>query len=403
MRTFWPAGGANCSARAMRSLPLPPMLMFDRITEISEDGGANGKGVVRAELDVKPDLWFFGCHFKGDPVMPGCLGLDALWQLTGFFLGWLGPPGRGRALGVGEVKFADQVLPTVKKVVYGVDFKRVFKRQAGARHRRWLAGGRRRAHLSRPRICGRPVQTEPCGQHVADYEPRSAGCPAAETSMRRVVVTGMGIVSSIGNNTQEVLASLREAKSGIIRAEDYAELGFRCQVHGAPTLDPEAIVDRRAMRFHGGGTAWNHVAMDQAIRDAGSKPSEISNERTGIIMGSGGPSTRTIVEAADITREPRARSASAPSRCPRPCPRPPRRRSRPGSRSRASTIRSRRPARPRTIASATPMSMIQCGKQDVMFAGGCEELDWTLSVLFDAMGAMSSHYQRHAGARLARL
>ncbi len=108
-------------------LPMPPMLMFDRITEISEDGGPNGKGHVRAELDVRPDLWFFPCHFKGDPVMPGCLGLDALWQLTGFFLGWLGLPGRGRALGVGEVKFADQVLPSVKKVVYGVDVKRVFK------------------------------------------------------------------------------------------------------------------------------------------------------------------------------------------------------------------------------------------------------------------------------------
>ena len=108
-------------------LPLPPMLMFDRIVENTEDGGANGKGHVRAEFDIKPDLWFFGCHFQGDPVMPGCLGLDALWQLTGFFLGWLGLPGRGRALGVGEVKFSDQVLPTVKKVVYGVDFKRVVK------------------------------------------------------------------------------------------------------------------------------------------------------------------------------------------------------------------------------------------------------------------------------------
>jgi 3-hydroxyacyl-[acyl-carrier protein] dehydratase / trans-2-decenoyl-[acyl-carrier protein] isomerase len=108
-------------------LPLPPMLMFDRIASISETGGANGKGGALAEFDVKPDLWFFGCHFKNDPVMPGCLGLDALWQLTGFFLGWLGLPGRGRALGVGEVKFADQVLPSVKRVVYGIDVKRVFK------------------------------------------------------------------------------------------------------------------------------------------------------------------------------------------------------------------------------------------------------------------------------------
>ena len=108
-------------------LPLPPMLMFDRISEISEEGGANGKGLIRAELAIKPDLWFFGCHFKGDPVMPGCLGLDALWQLVGFFLGWQGNPGRGRALGVGEVKVVDQVLPTVKNVVYGIDFKRVFR------------------------------------------------------------------------------------------------------------------------------------------------------------------------------------------------------------------------------------------------------------------------------------
>ena len=120
--------------------------------------------------------------------------------------------------------------------------------------------------------------------------------------MKRVVVTGMGIVSSIGNNTQEVLASLREAKSGIVRADRYAELGFRCQVHGAPTLEASETIDRRAMRFLGGGAAWNHVAMEQAIRDAGLDETEVSNERTGIIMGSGGPSTRTIVESADITR-----------------------------------------------------------------------------------------------------
>src|SRR5262249_16367611 len=108
-------------------LPLPPMLMFDRISEISETGGEFGKGFIRAELDVKPDLWFFGCHFKGDPVMPGCLGLDALWQMVGFFLGCLASPGRGRALGMGEVKFSGMVLPSVRKLVYNVDFKRVMR------------------------------------------------------------------------------------------------------------------------------------------------------------------------------------------------------------------------------------------------------------------------------------
>jgi 3-oxoacyl-[acyl-carrier-protein] synthase-1 len=211
--------------------------------------------------------------------------------------------------------------------------------------------------------------------------------------MRRVVVTGMGIVSSIGNTTQEVLANLREAKSGISRADKYAELGFRCQVHGAPSLDASEVVDRRAMRFHGGGTAWNHVAMDQAIRDAGLEESDISNERTGIIMGSGGPSAHAIVEAADITRSkgpkrvgpfavPKAMSSTA-------------------SATLATWFKIRGVNYSISSACATSnhcignaAEMIQWGKQDTMFAGGCEELDWTLSVLFDAMGAMSSGYNQ---------
>jgi 3-oxoacyl-[acyl-carrier-protein] synthase-1 len=209
--------------------------------------------------------------------------------------------------------------------------------------------------------------------------------------MRRVVVTGMGIVSSIGNTTQEVLASLREAKSGISKAEDYERLGFRCQVHGAPTLNAEEMVDRRAMRFHGGGTAWNHVAMDQAIRDAGLEENEISNERTGIIMGSGGPSTRTIVEAADITRDkgpkrigpfavPKAMSSTA-------------------SATLATWFKIKGVNYSISSACATSnhcignaYEMIQVGKQDIVFAGGCEDLDWSLSALFDAMGAMASKY-----------
>jgi 3-oxoacyl-[acyl-carrier-protein] synthase-1 len=209
--------------------------------------------------------------------------------------------------------------------------------------------------------------------------------------MRRVVVTGMGIVSSIGNNTQEVLASLREAKSGISRAEQYAELGFRCQVHGAPTLDPAQTVDRRAMRFLATGSAWNHVAMEQALRDAGLDQNEISNERIGIIMGSGGPSTRTIVEAADTARTkgpkrvgpfavPKAMSSMA-------------------SATLATWFKIKGVNYSISSACATSnhcignaAEIIQLGKQDMIFAGGCEDLDWTMSVLFDAMGAMSSKF-----------
>lgn len=110
-------------------LPAPNMLMMDRITMITDEGGEHGKGYIEAELDVTPDLWFFACHFPGDPVMPGCLGLDAMWQLVGFFLGWSGGPGKGRALGVGQVKFTGQILPTAKKVTYRIDFKRVIKRK----------------------------------------------------------------------------------------------------------------------------------------------------------------------------------------------------------------------------------------------------------------------------------
>jgi 3-oxoacyl-[acyl-carrier-protein] synthase-1 len=210
--------------------------------------------------------------------------------------------------------------------------------------------------------------------------------------MRRVVVTGMGIVSSIGNNTQEVLASLREARSGIVKSDRYAELGFRSQVYGAPTLDPEAMIDRRAMRFHGGGTAWNHVAMDQAIRDSGLEPAEISSERTGIIMGSGGPSTRAIVEAADKTRQSGSSKKVGPFAVPKAmCST--------ASATLATWFKIKGVNYSISSACATSnhcignaYEIIQNGKQDLMFAGGCEELDWTLSVLFDGMGALSSKF-----------
>src|ERR1700729_1012671 len=215
----------------------------------------------------------------------------------------------------------------------------------------------------------------------------------SEAIMKRVVITGMGIVSSIGNNTQEVLASLHDAKSGITRAEKYAELGFRSQVQGAPTLDPSAIIDRRAMRFLAEGTAWNHVAMEQAIQDSGLEPADVSNERTGIIMGSGGPSTRTIIEAADTART-KGPKRVGPFAVPK------------GMSSTASATLAtwfKIKGVNYSISSACATSnhcignayeTIQVGKQDMIFAGGCEELDWTLSVLFDAMGAMSSGFNQ---------
>ena len=122
-------GNGELFGNGNAQLPLPPMLMFDRITKITENGGEFSKGEIEAELDIKPDLWFFDCHFKGDPVMPGCLGLDAMWQLVGFYLGWLGQPGKGRALGVGEVKFTGQVLQSVKKVSYHISLKRLILRK----------------------------------------------------------------------------------------------------------------------------------------------------------------------------------------------------------------------------------------------------------------------------------
>ncbi|ABS65233.1 Beta-ketoacyl synthase [Parvibaculum lavamentivorans DS-1] len=210
--------------------------------------------------------------------------------------------------------------------------------------------------------------------------------------MRRVVVTGMGIVSSIGNNTQEVVGSLREGKSGIVRADTYAEMGFRSQVHGSLKINLDEAVDRRARRFMGDGAAYAWIAMEQAIRDAGLEESDVSNPRTGLIVGSGGPSTKAIVAAADMARtEPvKGPKKVGPFAVPKAM---------------SSTCSANLSTWYKTkgvnysISSACSTSancignaaeMIQWGKQDVMFAGGGEELDWTLSVLFDAMGAMSA-------------
>jgi 3-oxoacyl-[acyl-carrier-protein] synthase-1 len=218
-----------------------------------------------------------------------------------------------------------------------------------------------------------------------------AGAIGEAELTRRVVVTGMGIVSSIGSDVAEVTTSLREARSGVRAAPTYAELGFRSQVEAAPSLDWEAAVDRRAARFLSQGTAWCHVAMEQAIADAGLSPDEVSHERTGIIVGEGGPSTRVIVEAAATARE-KGPKRIGPFAVPKAmCSGP--------SATLATWFKVRGVNYSISSACATSAhcignaaEMIQWGKQDVMFAGGCEELDWTLSALFDAMGAMSSRH-----------
>jgi 3-oxoacyl-[acyl-carrier-protein] synthase-1 len=206
-----------------------------------------------------------------------------------------------------------------------------------------------------------------------------------------VVVTGIGIVSSIGDNKDEVTTSLKEARPGISAAPEYAELGFRCQVHAKPTLDWEAAVDRRAARFLSQGTGWCHVAMEQAIADAGLEESDVSNDRTGIIVGEGGPSTRAIVAAAATTKE-KGPKRVGPFAVPKAmCSGP--------SATLATWFKIRGVNYSISSACATSAhcigagaEQIQWGKQDVVFAGGCEELDWTLSVMFDAMGAMSANF-----------
>ena len=210
--------------------------------------------------------------------------------------------------------------------------------------------------------------------------------------MRRVVVTGVGVVSSIGSNAAEVTEALKEGRSGITFAEDFAELGFRCQVKARPTLDFEAVLDRRTRRFMGEGAGWNYIAMQEAIADARLAEDEISHPMTGIIMGSGGPSTRAIVEAADKTRESKSTKKIGPTQVPKAMS---------STNSATLAVAYKILGINYSISSACATSVhcigaaaeqIMMGKQDVMFAGGGEELDWTMANLFDAMGAMSTGY-----------
>jgi len=210
--------------------------------------------------------------------------------------------------------------------------------------------------------------------------------------MRRVVITGLGIVSSIGNNKEEVVDSLRDGRSGIEFSQEYADLGFRSQVHGTVKLDLDQTVDRKARRFMGDGAAYNFVAMEEAIADAGLTEAEVSNERTGLIMGSGGPSTQNQVRAADLLREKGSSRRVGPYMVPRTM-------SSTNSATLSTWFKIKGPSY--SISSACSTSahcigngaeLIQWDKQDIVFAGGGEELHWTLSVLFDAMPAMSSGF-----------
>jgi len=209
--------------------------------------------------------------------------------------------------------------------------------------------------------------------------------------MRRVVVTGLGVVSSIGNNAQEVMAALHDGKSGISFAQDYKDLGFRSQVHGDVKIDLDSTVDRRQRRFMGDGAAYNYLAMEQALADSGLAPEEVSHPRTGLIMGSGGPSTKNLLLAADITRD-KGPKRVGPFMVPRAM-------SSTNSATLATAFKIKGVSYSISSACATSAhcigngaELIQWGKQDIVFAGGGEELDWTLSVLFDAMPAMSSHF-----------
>ena len=210
--------------------------------------------------------------------------------------------------------------------------------------------------------------------------------------MRRVVITGMGVVSSIGANVEETTASLRQGKSGVTRSEDFAEHGFKCQVWARPTVNIEEALDRRTRRFMGEGAAWNYIAMQEAIDGAGLSEDEISNPLTGIIMGSGGPSTRAIVEAADKTRESGGTKKVGPTVVPKAMS---------STNSATLSVPFKILGVNYSISSACTTSLhcigaaaeqIMWGKQDIVFAGGGEECDWTLANLFDAMGAMSTNF-----------
>ena len=247
---------ARCSAPATPSCRRRRCCMFDRITAITADGGAHGKGRIEAEFDIIRDLWFFDCHFIGDPVMPGCLGLDAMWQLVGFFLGWIG--GQAAAARSAAARSSSPARSRPGQEGHLQD-----RHEAGDQPQLVMGIGDGVLEAD-----GKPIyEAKTCGSGCSTQ--RTSAEPGKGVCMRRVVVTGIGIVSSIGNNANEVLASLREARTGVVAAPEYAELGFRCQVHAAPQIDWESHGRPQGRALPGAGHGLRphrHGAGDRRLR-----------------------------------------------------------------------------------------------------------------------------------------
>jgi 3-hydroxyacyl-[acyl-carrier protein] dehydratase/trans-2-decenoyl-[acyl-carrier protein] isomerase len=356
-------------------LPLPPMLMMDRITHISDDGGAFGKGRIEAEFDIDPSLWFFQCHFRGDPVMPGCLGLDAMWQLVGFFLVWKQNPGRGRALGVGEVKFTGQVLPTAKLVKYEIDMKRVVERKlvlAIADAACWSTAARSTPPPTCASACSPPRTT------------------CEEQSMKRVVITGLGVVSCLGNDRASVtdsLRAMRPASASCPSTRNWASARRWAGRRDRP---------RRAHRPQAAplpGRCLRLRARGDGRRDRPTPawtPAAIANERIGLIAGSAAapaptrwkrrPAARKGVRRVGPYMVTRTMCSTVSANLATAF----------GIRGLNYSLSSACATSAHCIGLA--MEQIQLGKQDMVFAGGGEELHWTQTMLFDAMGALSSKY-----------
>ena len=405
-KTSWPAAAANCSRQGPQ-LPLPPMLMFDRISEIAEAGGEYGKGLVRAVLDLKPDLWFFPCHFKGDPVMPGCLGLDALWQLLGFFLGWLGSPGKGRALGLGELKFSGQVLPTIK------NRSSTASTSSGSCAPSWCSAS--------PTAGCRPTARSSTGPWTS-----RSGCSARKQAAAERRHDSAGAWTPVRNkcgrggheagrrhrdghrliHRQQHPGSAGEPARGQVRHRARRQVcRARLPLPGARRADARSGRSRSTAARCASSAAAPPGTTSPWSRRSATPASKTARSRTSAPASSwarAGPRPARIVEAADTARTkgpkrvgpfavPKAMSSTA-------------------SATLATWFKIKGVNYSISSACATSnhcignaMETIQWGKQDIIFAGGCEELDWTLVGAVRRHGRDVVEVQPDAGQGLARL